>query len=505
MVTTVQPAGAQPATSDHGLGLFDLLWMAWLDFLHIIQQLKFGIFLLLVIAVMNIIGAAVPQAAFGDTPADYLQWYTPEQYKWIVILGFDRIFKTGYFIATVALLVVSVTLCAFGRLTAARRLAANTKPHTSLSEIEGARFNGYLELPEHSIESLTASFKARHYTLFTREGSKGETQILLRRGLTAKWANVAMHFAFIVMAVGAIVGILSSLKETTAIIGEGEVHVQPDTGQRIRLAEYYQEYEPKDFPNDMTFFAKVFPTDFKSRLQVLSETGEVLKEETIEVNIPLVYDHVKYYQSSFAQLPEIRFQGNGVDTVIQFQPDQLLPLPFLPKPVMIKPSGSVAGGYWLNPDGSRGDLLPFRVMLWEGRSLNDPENRFSVFPYQELGEGTGILVQDVPQTVPGADGTPVTITLKGVREASILQVKRDRGVPIMYTAFGVCVFGILYPLFFPYHDARLIFQPLEGGGTRVWWGTKYRAGRTALRLFTRRWLGQKAIDPEEDLKGELSL
>lgn len=503
MATTFQPASDQPITGDPGLGLFDLLWLACLDFLHIIQQLKFGIFLILVIAVMTTIGAAVPQAKFGDTPEMYLEWYTPQQYYWINTLGFDRIYHTGYFLMVLLLLIVSVTLCAFGRLTAARRLAANVKPHTSLSEIEGARFNGSIDLPQLSLDDIFRSFKQRHYTTYSRQGNHGETQVLLRRGLTAKWANVTMHFMFIVMAAGAMIGLATQVKETSAIIGEGEVFVQKDTGQKIRLAEYYQEYDRDAFPNDMSFFEKVFPTDFKSKLQVLDEDGGILKEETIEVNIPLVYDHVKYYQSSFAQLPEIRFQGNGVDTVIQFQPDQLMPLPFLPKPIMIKPSGSVAGGYWLNEDGTRGEVLPFRVMLWEGRPMGQGSEGFRVFPYQDFSSGTGILVEGVPQEIPGADGTPVTVTLKGVREATILQVKRDKGIPVMYTAFCIAVFGILYPLFYPYHDARLILQPLEGGGTRVWWGTKYRAGRSALTHFMQRWQGKRTTDVDDDLKGDL--
>ncbi|HYE80024.1 MAG TPA: cytochrome c biogenesis protein ResB, partial [bacterium] len=132
MATVARPIQEEQV---EGMGIFDLLYLAWLDFLHIIQQLKFGIFLLMVIAVLTLIGASVPQTVFGDTPEDFLTYYSPTTYRWILALGFDRIFHTGYFLSLLGLLVVSVTLCAFGRLTAARKLAANTKPHTSIHEL----------------------------------------------------------------------------------------------------------------------------------------------------------------------------------------------------------------------------------------------------------------------------------------------------------------------------------------------------------------------------------
>lgn len=504
-MTGPAPGPEKPQKQGGGLGLFELLWLAWLDFLHIIQQLKFGIFLILVLAVLVLIGAAVPQSVFGDGPEVYLEAYTPEQYKWILLLGLDRIYKTGYFLALLALLLISVTLCAFGRLEAARKLAANTKPHASRHALENARFHGYQDVEGKGVDDIIASLKKQYYTVYSRIGDDGATQLLMRRGLTAKWANVAMHFSFIVLAAGALIGIMSQVKETTAIIGEGEVYVHPDTGQRIRLAEYYHEYNPRHFLTDMDFFVKQFPTDFKSHLQVLDEEGKVIQERIIRVNDPLIHDHVKYYQSSFAQIPELRIQGAGIDTVIVPMLEELTPYPFLPKPIIVKRQGSVAGGYWLNPDGTRGERLPFRVVINEGRPIpGDALGRFRIFPYQELSGGTGILVEGEPQTVPGPDGQPVTITLKGVREATILQVKRDRGVGIVYFAFNVCVFGILYPLFFPYHDARMVLQPV-GNGVRVWWGTRYRAGRRALTRFEKLWRGESPRDAEDDLVGDFAV
>ncbi|MEO7993578.1 MAG: cytochrome c biogenesis protein ResB [bacterium] len=501
MATDTRSMEPGSKTEFAGLGLFDLLFMAWVDFLHIIQQLKFGIFLLLVIAIMTLIGASVPQAAFGDTPADYLQWYTPTQYKWIVQLGLDRIFHTGYFLGCLALLVISVTLCAFGRLFAAQRLMHNTKPHTSLSELEGSRFNGYLELPGKTIGQAMVDFKNHRYTTFTREGNQGEIQVLVRRGLSAKWANVSMHFAFIVMATGALIGVSTQLKNTNAAIGEGEVFIQQDTGQRIRCKEYFQEYSKTDFPTPESLFTNGFPTDFKSTLQVLDEDGNILKEKTIEVNDPLIVDGVYYYQQSFVQLPAIRVQTpGGFDTVVSPQPGQPILYPFFSQPVLIDKSGAVVGGYWLKEDGSRGEVMPFQVKILEGRPAGTSGGHF-YHPMKALANGEGVLIEDVPQTIEGPSGQ-VTLTLKGVREATILQVKRDRGINIMYFAFGVVVFGIMYPLFWPYHDGRFLLQETPEGKLRIWWGSRYRAGRRNFGLLTRYWLGQKVRAPEEDLVGD---
>ena len=80
--------------------------------LNYLRSMRFGILLLVLIALCSVAGTLIPQ---GREVAWYAQTY--QQYHgWILLLGLNRVFQSWYFIALLVLLCLNLSLCSLVRV-----------------------------------------------------------------------------------------------------------------------------------------------------------------------------------------------------------------------------------------------------------------------------------------------------------------------------------------------------------------------------------------------------
>lgn len=76
-------------------------------------QMKTGIILLVVIALLSIIGTVIPQ---GNVEEFYLNFYSPAMAKIILACDFDKVYSSWWYILLTVLLLINLFLCSVNRL-----------------------------------------------------------------------------------------------------------------------------------------------------------------------------------------------------------------------------------------------------------------------------------------------------------------------------------------------------------------------------------------------------
>ena len=75
--------------------------------LQFLRSMKFGVILLILIAVISAAGSLIPQ---NEAPMVYVRAY-PQYYQMIFFLQLDHVFTSWYFIALTVMLCLNLTFC----------------------------------------------------------------------------------------------------------------------------------------------------------------------------------------------------------------------------------------------------------------------------------------------------------------------------------------------------------------------------------------------------------
>ncbi|MFH1563283.1 MAG: cytochrome c biogenesis protein ResB [Nitrospirota bacterium] len=97
----------------------------------------------------------------------------------------------------------------------------------------------------------------------------------------------ATHLSFLIILSGGLIGSLWGFKDYL-YLKEGEVQQVPQTNFYIKLNKFWLEYYPD---------SKMIK-DYKSNLSII-ENGKEILTKTIEVNYPLNYKGIRFYQASY--------------------------------------------------------------------------------------------------------------------------------------------------------------------------------------------------------------
>ncbi len=97
----------------------------------------------------------------------------------------------------------------------------------------------------------------------------------------------ATHLSFLIILSGGMIGNLCGFKDNL-YLREGEVRHVPQTNLYIKLNKFWLEYYPD---------SKMIK-DYKSNLTIIENKKEILTK-TIEVNHPLSYKGIRFYQASY--------------------------------------------------------------------------------------------------------------------------------------------------------------------------------------------------------------
>lgn len=417
-------------------------WEILFDFF---RSVKLTIFLLILLAIVSIIGTVIKQNA---TSEEYIQRYGLALYNVLDFFNLFDMYHSWWFSAILLLLVLNLIACSLHRLPGVWRQVFRESGGKELNEsvlktlpyVERINLSSSKEIKKDEILSLLRkSFRKIQPT-------EGESFITLfaEKGRFSRLGVYITHFSILIILVGGILGSLFGYRGFVNIL-EGETvdyvvlrvkdnQVTKPIGFSIRCDDFRVTFYDLRRPEKLV-------KEYISDLTILENGKEVLKK-TIEVNHPLHYRGLAFYQSSYGTIHNlairVRWKDGKGDALLKVMEGETVPIP-----------NSTA-------------LLRVLRYSHEVHNFGEGAQVALLKPNQE--PQAFWLLKDFPK-FDEQRRDEFTLTLEEVieREYTGLQVTKDPGVWVVWIGCGLMIIGLIVAFFFS-HQRVWIRIPLKDKG-----------------------------------------
>jgi len=415
--------------------------------LSLFRSLKLTITLFILLAILSIIGTLIKQNA---TSAEYIQRYGVDLYNVLDFFNLFDMYHSWWFSAILLLLVINLVSCSIHRL-----------PGVLNQVFRGSETGG---LEDSMVKTLPYVEKVRILSADKREGdiqsdlkrwfknpirTETESAITLysEKGRFSRLGVPLTHLSILIILIGGLMGSVWGLRGFVNIL-EGE------TVDRIYVRVKDQDIaNPIDFKvrcDDFNITYYNLPgkekhvKDYTSVLTILENGKEVLKR-TVEVNHPLHFKGLAFYQSSYGAIHHVslgvQLQGKKEKTLLRLTEGETIPIPNSNTQIRLLryvPQVHTFG------EGAQVVLFKPNQMPQAAWVLKD----FSKFNQQRNDD--------------------FILTFDGVtsREYTGLQVTKDPGVWIVWLGSGLMILGLIVSFFFS-HQRVWVRIPKDPGGEIV--------------------------------------
>jgi cytochrome c biogenesis protein len=402
---------------------------------------KFALVVLLLIGCVSLIGMFVLQNA---PPEEYVSRHGPFWGNLVVHTGLAYVYRVWWFLVLIFLASLNLVLCSLRRIRPSFKQAFS-KPRAEDSEaLDGAeRVAIDMALPESCSMILDCLKKKGFSTAVLERGS--ERLVAAQKGGISRIGFLVTHLAVLLVLVsGAINGRYGYRQARPVSVGDSlEVsQIDPSIDFSVRVDDFWIE---------TTEEGRV--RDWKSSLTVIEGDREILKK-VIEVNHPLTYKGVSFYQASYGEDPT-RIREARLVLIENGEASSILDVPF--RDVAEVPGTDLTVTVT--------DYVPDFVMdLSTGvvSSRSDeprlPAVRLDVLRHGQVVD-SGWLVMDMEvHTGHGELGRFVFADYFPAFYTG-LDVVKNPGISLMFTGFGVATLGI--SLSFLTHYRKLWIKIVE--------------------------------------------
>ena len=264
------------------------------NFFKSIADLRFAIFILLILATVSVIGTVIEQDQSIETYKlnypltnrifGFLSWDI------IIRFGFDHVYTTWWFITLILLFGLSLLTCTFLQQFPSLKIARRCQFFRTTQQFN--RLNISTNLQHLSLSQLLFKIKENNYSIFQQKNI-----IYCYKGLIGRIAPIFVHFSLIIILIGTVVGSLSGFKAQEIIPKTETFHIQNilNNGQftlipkvSIRINDFW-----------ITYTKQTTITQFYSDLSILNLDGNEIVRKTIFVNSPAKYNGIDYYQTDW--------------------------------------------------------------------------------------------------------------------------------------------------------------------------------------------------------------
>jgi cytochrome c biogenesis protein len=367
---------------------------------RVIADLRFAIFILLLISFCSIAGTIIEQDQsieiykinypLTNPVFGFLTWDR------ILQFGLDHVYKTWWFLTLIFLFGISLISCTFLQQLPSLKIARRCQFFRTTGQFYRLKFSTVLN--NFSLTKILSKIKNNKYSIFQQKNI-----IYCYKGLIGRIAPIIVHLSMILVLLGTIIGSLFGFKAQEIvpktetfhiqnILNNGQLTVVPKTSARIN-----------DFW--ITYTKTKTISQFYSDISILDNQGNETNRKTISVNYPLISKNVYYYQTDW-NLIGLRFQ-NFKNEIIEY------PL------INVFNNQSKVWLTWISNNSSLNDGIITIIDNLEGYcSL-----------YNENGQFLGNI--ELNEKI----NLKIPITLVEIISSTGLQIKTDPGIPIIYLGF----------------------------------------------------------------------
>jgi cytochrome c biogenesis protein len=392
--------------------------------------------LLIVITLVSLVGVVVPQ---GPVPPDF--HLRGLRAAIIVHLGLNQVFSSWWFYSLLGLLSVNVVACsASHQLKSARKTLV---PHFLKNKLDSSHLKCSTEFKtdksqNHVVSVISSYFKTRLF--FTASQKTDQTvQIATRSFFFKEIGSLLFHVSILFFFAG---GIASSMQGFSVVkeFRKGEIRTFAEWPFMIRCDWFKLEKNEEGAISD-----------YKSKLSVLGQDSSVLFTKIIEVNHPLSYKGLSFYQNSYGEQFDaiedatLHISGDGIEGHVKELPVAFnTPVAILGKDTVTVIVSRFVCDFVIDAStkeiGTRSDRPnnpAVKVMLLKGKDTLFNNWVFAKYPdiHQDGQKGYKVAFIDyTPQFYTG------------------IKVSKSPGNVFIWLGFALMTIGILLVFYFPHRN-----------------------------------------------------
>jgi len=365
-----------------------------------LADLRFAIFILLMISVCSIIGTVIEQDQSIETYKlnypitnrlfGFLSWET------IIQFGFDHVYKTWWFISLIIIFGTSLSTCTFLQQLPSIKIARRCQ-FIRTSETF-TRLKVSTVLTKRTFSKIIGNIKSGNYSLFQQKNL-----LYCYKGLSGRIAPIIVHFSMILILLGTVVGSIGGFKSQEIIPKTESFHIQNifNNGQLTKIPNLSGRVN--DFW--ITYTPQKTVSQFYSDISILDTKGNEIKRQTSSVNSPAIYNGIYFYQTDW----------NLIGLRIKYENNQIIEYPLIN-------TLDTKNKVWLT---------------WISNSENLTDGVIAIIDnlqgYSSIYDNQGKFLGNLELNENFLEKT--SIQLVEILSSTGLQIKSDPGIPIIYTGF----------------------------------------------------------------------
>lgn len=365
-----------------------------------IADLRFAIFILLLISFCSIIGTIIEQDQSIEVYKTNYPLTNPIfgflAWDQILKLGLDHVYKTWWFYTLLFFFGLSLITCTILQQLPSLKIARRCQFFRTTSQFY--RLKNFTILKNFSLSKIILRIQQSQYSIFQQKNT-----IYCYKGLIGRIAPILVHFSMILVLAGTIFGSLFGFKAQEIVPKTENFHIQNilTTGQLTSIPKVSARIN--DFW--ITYTKNKTVSQFYSDLSILDTQGNETYRKTISVNSPLIYKNIYYYQTDW-NLVGLRFQNRN---------NEILEYPLLN-------FSSTQEKVWLTWISKDSSILEGFILI-----IDNLEGYCSI--YNEKGKFLGNIELNEMTNVTNS------FTFLEIISSTGLQIKTDPGIPMIYSGF----------------------------------------------------------------------
>lgn len=274
------------------------------------KSIKLAAALMFILSMLSLIGIFLPQIPheFSTSPEGYAWWLENmaavrfgDFAQILGFWGFFNIFHSIWFLGTVILLLINISVCSLNRFNSLKSSFAKIEVKNVPSFYKDSKF--YRNMKSKSSMDSTCSLlcdvlKRRHFKL-TEVKSENNIYIAGDKNRYSVFGTYAIHLSLFIFILGILLGGFLGFENNNFVVTEGnKVDVGYGTNLSLSLDSFVDEY-----------WVDGTPKDYRSEV-ILFENGKEVKKGLIRVNHPLRYKGIRFYQSFFGPAVKLKIEDS---------------------------------------------------------------------------------------------------------------------------------------------------------------------------------------------------
>jgi len=260
-----------------------------------LASVKLALFTFFTLALTSVIGTIIPQ---GKEMAFYVENFGAGTAKLFQVLDVPDMYKSWWFVSLLVLFSLNLIVCTIDRFPNIWRLVTMDNLAMELERIlKMPQRQGFVsELPVEQLRDQAEKVLAATSWKFKAADQEGGRLFSAQKGNWSRLGVIMVHVSILVIFLGAIIGAALGYKGFVMITeGKSVQQIYAFDAERTAIPlnfqlrcdrfvlELYDNGAPKEFMSDL----------------VVVKDGKEVKKQSIEVNAPLTYGGLTFYQSSY--------------------------------------------------------------------------------------------------------------------------------------------------------------------------------------------------------------